>query len=29
MDAALNLRGRATKDDWVGQAKQMIEGDND
>jgi len=29
MDAALNLRGRATRDDWVGQAKQMIEGDND
>jgi large subunit ribosomal protein L21 len=29
MDAALNLRGRATRDDWVGQAKQMIEGEND
>lgn len=25
MDAALDLRGRATRDDWVGQAKQMIE----
>ncbi|RIA47509.1 50S ribosomal protein L21 [Dichotomicrobium thermohalophilum] len=25
MDAALNLRGRATRDDWVGQAKQFIE----
>ncbi len=24
MDAALNLRGRATRDDWVSQAKQMI-----
>ncbi len=25
MDDALDLRGRATRDDWVGQAKQMIE----
>ncbi len=25
MDAALNLRGRATRDDWIGQAKQLIE----
>lgn len=28
MDAALNLRGRATRDDWVGQAKQFIEENN-
>ncbi len=26
MDTTLNLRGRATRDDWVGQAKQMIAG---
>jgi len=25
MDSALNLRGRATRDDWAGQAKQMME----
>jgi len=25
MDAALSLRGRATRDDWVGQAKQLME----
>jgi len=25
MDEALNLRGRATRDDWVGQAKEMME----
>ena len=28
MDAALNLRGRATRDDWVKQAKQMTGTDN-
>lgn len=26
MDAALNLRGRATRDDWVNQAKQLMQG---
>jgi large subunit ribosomal protein L21 len=25
MDEALNLRGRATRDDWVGKAKEMME----